>query len=58
MRIILAKIIWNFEMKLTEESRRWTESQKAWVVWDKPALEVYLTPRDHKARKALGPQQD
>ncbi|KAL0937245.1 trichothecene c-15 hydroxylase [Colletotrichum truncatum] len=48
MRVILARIIWNFEMKLADDSRNWTESQKAWVVWEKPALNVYLTPRNQR----------
>ncbi|KAK1706783.1 hypothetical protein CaCOL14_013284 [Colletotrichum acutatum] len=52
MRIILARIIWNFEMKLSDESQRWTEGQDAWVVWKKPALKVYLTPRDLLESKA------
>lgn len=53
MRIILAKIIWNFEMILADDSRNWTESQEAWVVWEKPKLNVYLTPRSHSNGKAL-----
>ncbi|KAL2283049.1 hypothetical protein FJTKL_10163 [Diaporthe vaccinii] len=52
MRIILARIIWNFEMRLADESRKWTESQEAWVVWEKPALGVYLTPRDSLGSRA------
>ncbi|KAK1671248.1 cytochrome P450 [Colletotrichum godetiae] len=52
MRIILARIIWNFEMRLSHESRKWTDGQQAWVVWDKPALKVYLTPRDSVPSKA------
>ncbi|KXH50180.1 cytochrome P450 [Colletotrichum simmondsii] len=51
MRIILARIIWNFEMRISGESRGWDERQKAWVVWEKPALKVYLTPRDSLTSK-------
>ncbi|KAK8022078.1 cytochrome P450 [Apiospora rasikravindrae] len=44
MRLILAKIVYNFDMRIAEESRGWLEGQKAFTVWDKPPLQVYLTP--------------
>ncbi|KAK9413548.1 putative Cytochrome P450 [Seiridium unicorne] len=47
MRLILAKIIYNFDMKLADESRGWLETQKLYVIWDKPPLDVYLTPVVH-----------
>lgn len=53
MRIILARIIWNFEMRLADDSRDWTDSQDAWVVWEKPTLNVYLTPRHQSRSKVL-----
>ncbi|POS68949.1 cytochrome P450 [Diaporthe helianthi] len=46
IRIILARTIWNFEMRLAEDSKNWGESQKAFVLWEKPALNVYMTPRN------------
>ncbi|KAI8290849.1 Trichothecene C-15 hydroxylase [Colletotrichum sp. SAR 10_98] len=45
MRTILARVIWNFEMRLADESKSWTQGQQAWVVWEKPELMVCLTPR-------------
>lgn len=39
-------MIWNFEMRLADDSRSWGESQRAFVLWEKPQLNVYLTPRD------------
>lgn len=44
VRTILARMIWNFEMELCEESRGWAE-QKIYFLWDKPSLKVVLKPR-------------
>ncbi|KAK6822912.1 hypothetical protein PG987_014457 [Apiospora arundinis] len=44
MRLILAKIVFNFDMRIADESRGWLKGQKAFTVWDKPPLQVYLTP--------------
>ena len=43
MRLILARMIWNFDMELAPESQGWTD-QLSFVVWDKPPLKVKLTP--------------
>ncbi|KAH8744430.1 cytochrome P450 monooxygenase [Diaporthe sp. PMI_573] len=45
IRIILARIVWNFEMRLAEDSKSWGEDQTAYVLWEKPPLNVHLTPR-------------
>ncbi|KAI0594819.1 P450 monooxygenase No.1 [Biscogniauxia sp. FL1348] len=44
MRLILAKLLFNFDVALDPSSRDWLSSQKAYVVWDKPQLNVKLTP--------------
>ena len=44
MRSILARVFWNFDMELCEESANWKD-QKDFVMWDKPELMVQLTPR-------------
>lgn len=44
MRLILARMIWNFDMELAPESHNWID-QLSFVVWDKPGLQVKLTPR-------------
>ncbi|KAI1213179.1 cytochrome P450 [Annulohypoxylon truncatum] len=44
MRLILAKIVFNFDMDIADDSRRWMKDQKTYVLWDKPSLNVYLTP--------------
>jgi hypothetical protein len=43
MRLILARVIFNFDMKLAEESRNWAD-QKIWNLWKKGPLNVYLKP--------------
>ncbi|KAJ5804831.1 hypothetical protein N7474_010697 [Penicillium riverlandense] len=43
MRLILARMIWNFDMEIAPDSRNWI-NQDAYVVWEKPALNVKLAP--------------
>ncbi|OTA87086.1 hypothetical protein M434DRAFT_399648 [Hypoxylon sp. CO27-5] len=47
MRLILAKIIYNFDMRLADDARDWLAMQKNYVLWDKPVLGVYITPVIH-----------
>ncbi|KAI8952234.1 putative cytochrome P450 monooxygenase [Xylaria longipes] len=47
MRLILAKIVYNFDLTLADDSRNWLDGQKASTVWEKPALNVYLKPVAH-----------
>ena len=44
MRLVLALIIFNFDMKLADESRDWIK-QKNYLTWHKPQLKVHLTSR-------------
>lgn len=44
MRLIIAKLVYNFDMRIADESRAWMTGQRAFTVWDKPPLQVYLTP--------------
>jgi hypothetical protein len=43
MRLVLARILWNFDMELVDEKIKWTD-HLSYVLWDKPPLYVYLTP--------------
>ncbi|KAH7028980.1 cytochrome P450 monooxygenase, partial [Microdochium trichocladiopsis] len=45
MRLIMARILWNFDMKLCPSAKGWSERSKVYILWEKPALNVYLTPR-------------
>lgn len=42
MRLILAKIIYNFDIRIADDSKNWVNGQKAYAVWHKPDLNVYL----------------
>ena len=41
----MARMLWNFDMHLEEESLRWTEDQKEYALWNKPPLWVRLKRR-------------
>jgi hypothetical protein len=43
MRLIMAKVLWNFDLSIEESSRNWKD-QKAHLVWAKGPLMVKLTP--------------
>lgn len=43
MRLILARILYNFDLELVDKDKDWFD-QKGYVLRDKPALPVYLTP--------------
>lgn len=45
MRLILAKIMWNFDLSLHPDSRDWMERQQAFTLWQKPDLNVFIKPR-------------
>ncbi|KAL3452706.1 cytochrome P450 monooxygenase [Aspergillus insuetus] len=45
MRLILALIIFNFDMELADESVDWIQ-QRNYLMWRKGPLKVYLTARD------------
>ena len=44
MKLILTRMVWNFDMKLANEGEDWTK-QKAFILWDKHPLMVALAPR-------------
>lgn len=46
MRLILAKLIWKFDIKLSEQSRDWCSQSRVFMAWQKEPLHVYLTPRE------------
>ncbi|KAF1810322.1 cytochrome P450 [Eremomyces bilateralis CBS 781.70] len=48
IRIILAKVLWNFDLTLCPESENWGD-QKTYLMWDKPQLLVNATPAARKA---------
>lgn len=44
MRMILARMIWNFDMVLQEDSQTWAEDERMYGVWSKGSLNVRLLP--------------
>lgn len=49
MRIILARVIWNFDLVLAPESYNWLEQEEVYTLWLKGPLNVYLRPREKKS---------
>ena len=45
MRIILARLIWNFDMSIVDDSRDWMSKQRIYNLWEKGPLNIYLKPR-------------
>lgn len=45
MRLILARVLWNFDMTTAEDSKDWIKQQKIYMLWEKGPLNVHLTPR-------------
>lgn len=44
MRLILAQLVWNFDMELAGESRGWMENLRVFLVYEKRPLMVHLKP--------------
>jgi len=44
MRLILARIVFDFDLKLAEDSKNWVERQKTFTLWDRKPLNVFFTP--------------
>lgn len=44
MRLIMARILFNFDLKLDESCSDWA-NQRIFALWEKPELKVYLQPR-------------
>ncbi|ESZ91765.1 cytochrome P450 monooxygenase [Sclerotinia borealis F-4128] len=42
MRLILARVIWNFDLELADESKSWAKNMKIFLLWEKPPLYVNL----------------
>ncbi|KAK4675163.1 hypothetical protein QC764_500720 [Podospora pseudoanserina] len=44
MRLILARVLWNFDLKMDKDSADWMSKQRIFNLWEKGALNAYLTP--------------
>lgn len=45
MRLILSKILWNFDISLHPDSKNWYEEHEVYTFWKKPNMNVYIKPR-------------
>ena len=44
MRLILARLVYDFDMSLADDSESWLEKQRSYLLWDRAELNVYLKP--------------
>lgn len=45
MRLLMCKVLWNFDLALAEDSKDWVDRCKCFVIWEKPPLHVYVKAR-------------
>ncbi|KAH8686184.1 cytochrome P450 monooxygenase [Ilyonectria robusta] len=45
MRLILARLVWNFDIQVAEESRGWDDRSAFYLLWEKGPMNMYLKPR-------------
>jgi cytochrome P450 len=45
MRLILAKLLWNFDIGLHPDSKNWLQEHMAYTLWQKPNLNIYIKSR-------------
>ncbi|KAF4461041.1 cytochrome P450 [Fusarium albosuccineum] len=45
MRLILARVVWNFDLELDPKSQDWLQQNEAFTLWQKPDLYIRLLPR-------------
>lgn len=50
IRSVLTRIMWKFDMKLQEDSQYW-DDQKVFTLWQKPQLNIKLSPRKFEQRR-------
>ncbi|CAG9986847.1 unnamed protein product [Clonostachys byssicola] len=46
MRVILARIIWNFDLVMAHDSQNWMNKEEVYTLWMKGPLNFYLKPRN------------
>lgn len=44
MRLVMAKLLWRFDMELVQGGKDWKEGQRVWGFWVKPPLTCRLRP--------------
>ncbi|QPC73189.1 hypothetical protein HYE68_003941 [Fusarium pseudograminearum] len=46
MRMILARVLWNFDVSMHPDTPGWDKRIKSYIIWERGAMNVMLTPRD------------
>lgn len=54
MRLVLAKLVWNFDIELDPRSDGWLDKNLLYFLWQKAELFVRLIPRATEKTEALG----
>jgi hypothetical protein len=54
MRVILAKLLWTFDMELKDEKLDWLADSESRLLWQKPGLHLNFTRRDEINVPPLG----
>jgi hypothetical protein len=44
MRLILAKVLFSFDLELVDKTQEWMKGQKVFTLWNKPSLVVKIRP--------------
>jgi hypothetical protein len=44
MRLVLARMVFEFDMELAERSKNWLKQAQAYTIWKKTELYLRLTP--------------
>jgi hypothetical protein len=44
MRLIFARILYDFDLQLADDAKDWVKRQKAYTIWERIPLNVYFTP--------------
>lgn len=44
MRLALARLVYDFDMSLADDSEGWFEKQRSYLLWDRAELNVYFKP--------------
>ena len=44
MRLVLANMVYNFDLDLATESKGWAEKQRAYPLWKRGPLKVFVEP--------------
>lgn len=46
LKLILAKILWKFDLQLEPADKNWTSNQRSYQQWQLPSLRIHLKERE------------